>query len=149
MPSICAVNDNTLFFARANTELAYILKRTSEEIYHSGSTKVQTGKYQAALNIDESLLLWKSQISPEFDFNNVSLTEPETVTKRKIVLKLRKLHQPYRYSTTHEMTRILQCPNSHPSSFPCSCRLPRLFIHFCFQHQALPRCFARNHRSAV
>jgi hypothetical protein len=95
MPSIYANNDNTLFFARANTELAHILKRTSEEIYHSGSTMAQTDKYQAALNLDERLLLWKSQLSPEFDFENASLTEPETVTKRKVVLKLRKMHFPY------------------------------------------------------
>jgi hypothetical protein len=104
MPSMYASNDNTLFFARANTELAYILKRTSEDIYHSGSTVAQTDKHQAALNLDEDLLVWKSQLLPEFDFDNASLTEPETVTKRKVVLKLRKLRWPYCSSTTHAMT---------------------------------------------
>ena len=98
MPSKYANNDNTLFFARANTELAHILKRTSEEIYQSSSTMAQTDKYQRALNLDESLLLWKSQLWPSFDFENASLTEPETVTKRKVVLKLRKLCSAYYFS---------------------------------------------------
>jgi esterase/lipase superfamily enzyme len=101
MPSIYAKNDNTLFFARANTELANILKQTSEEIYHSGSVVAQNDKYQAALKLDESLLLWKSQLSSAFDFENASLTEPETITKRKVVLKLRKFNWRYCFSTAH------------------------------------------------
>jgi hypothetical protein len=57
MPPIYAKSDNTLLFTRANTELANILKQTSEEIYHTGSTIAQINKYQAALKLDESLLL--------------------------------------------------------------------------------------------
>lgn len=83
-------SDMNVFFARAMTELAYILKRTSEEIYHSPS-KSQLDRSQAALKLDEDLVVWKSLLSPVFDLDHTSLTEPETVTKRKIVLKLRKL----------------------------------------------------------
>ena len=129
MPSVYAVNDNALFFARANTELAGILKRISEEIYHNGSTPAQIDKCQAALNLDESLLLWKSQVSSTFDFGNTSLTEPETVTKRKIVLKLRGSHS-YRnnYPANDTGIRVLQCQNSHPSAVSRSCRIPRQLI---------------------
>jgi hypothetical protein len=81
-------NENT-FFARSMTELAHILKRTSEEIYHTPSNVSGVDKSQAALNLDESLLHWKSQLSPMFPLDSTSLTEPESVTKRKVVLKLR------------------------------------------------------------
>ncbi len=88
------------FFARANTELANILRRISEEIYHSGSSEPQIDKYQAAFQLDESLLLWKSHLSPVFDFEKASLTESEIFTKRKVVLKLRKLHSYYSFSAS-------------------------------------------------
>jgi hypothetical protein len=81
-------SDQNVFFARAMTELAFILKRTSEEIYHS-QNRSQVEMAQTALKLDEDLALWKSQLSLVFDLDNTSLTEPETVTKRKIVLKLR------------------------------------------------------------
>ena len=71
------------------TELAYILKRTSEEIYHSPSAISQVDKSVAALNLDRDLLQWKAQLAPIFDLDDTPLTEPESVTKKKIVLKLR------------------------------------------------------------
>jgi hypothetical protein len=71
------------------TELAYILKRTSEDIYHSQSSISQLDKSAAALRLDRDLLHWKAQLAPVFDLDDTPLTEPESVTKRKIVLKLR------------------------------------------------------------
>lgn len=93
--------DKNVFFARAQTELAYILKRTSEGIYHSPSAISQLDKSVAALNLDRDLLHWKTQLAPIFDLDDTPLTEPESVTKRKIVLKLRfysariLIHRPF------------------------------------------------------
>ena len=90
MPSEYALpRSEDTFFARSMTELAHILKRASEEIYHTASTVSRVDKSQAALNLDDSIVHWKSQLSPMFPLDSTSLTEPESVTKRKVVLKLR------------------------------------------------------------
>lgn len=85
-----STNDETLVFARCMTELAHILKQTSDEIYHIGSTNSRQDKSETALKLDKKLVRWKEDISPVFDMENTSLTERESLTKRKIVLKLRK-----------------------------------------------------------
>ena len=90
------------------TELAYILKRTSEEIYHSPSAVSQINKSVAALNLDRDLLQWKAQLSPSFDLDDTPLTEPESITKRKIVLKLRfysarmLIHRPFLVAAAYQ-----------------------------------------------
>ena len=89
-PQFATADDENVFFARALTELAHILKRTSDEIYHTASAVSQSDKSRAALNLDQGLIQWKSQLSPTFDLDSTSLTEPESVTKRKVVLKLRR-----------------------------------------------------------
>jgi hypothetical protein len=102
-PNFAAGDDKDVFFARAMTELAHILKRTSEEIYHSASTASRIDMAQAALNLDESLVEWKSRLSPVFDVDSTSLTEPESITKRKVVLKLRE------YLATLELLSLTLC----------------------------------------
>ncbi len=77
------------------TELAHILKRTLEENYQTASIVSRIDKSQAALNLDESLVRWKSLLSPVFDLDSTSLTEPESITKRKVVLKLRLSSSPH------------------------------------------------------
>jgi hypothetical protein len=106
------------------TELAYILKRTSEEIYHSPPTVSQIDKSVAALNLDRDLLQWKAQLAPIFYLDDTPLTEPESVTKRKIVLKLRfysariLIHRPflvaaaYQGSSSHFSANIQHCLGS-------------------------------------
>lgn len=83
-------DDYVLFFARSMTELAHILKRASEDIYHDPTSKPIDQKSQNALALDKMLLTWKQQLAPIFDLESTSLTEKEPITKRKVVLKLRK-----------------------------------------------------------
>ena len=92
--------DETIFFARSNTELARILRKISEAVYHTGSNvedKPQINRHQAALDLDSLLLGWRSSLAPVFDLDVASLTEKETVTKRKLILQLRtyKLTLPH------------------------------------------------------
>ena len=88
-PGYATWGDENVFFNRAMNELAFILKRTSEGIYHSPWTISQLDKLVTALSLDRDLLEWKGQLVPIFDLDDTPLTEPESVTKRKIVLKLR------------------------------------------------------------
>jgi hypothetical protein len=82
-----------VFFARSNTELARILRQVSETIYQLGSDVVDRShvdRYQAALDLDAKLLHWREDLKPVYDLEDASLVEKETVTKRKIILQLRK-----------------------------------------------------------
>jgi hypothetical protein len=62
----------------------------------------------AALNLDQDLLHWKAQLAPIFDLDDTPLTEPESVTKRKIVLKLRfysariLIHRPFLVAAAYQ-----------------------------------------------
>jgi hypothetical protein len=95
--------DENVFFTRAMNELAHILKRTSEAIYHSPSTISQLDKSAIALNLDGYLLHWKAQLAPIFDLDDTALTELESVTKRKIVLKL------FFYSAVDSHSSLITC----------------------------------------
>jgi hypothetical protein len=88
-PGFDVEDTEVLFFRRAMIELAYILKQVSEEIYHKRKIDLKE-KCDAALKLDEALLHWKSQLSPIFDLDSTPLTEGESTTKRKVVLKLRE-----------------------------------------------------------
>jgi hypothetical protein len=70
--------------------LADILRQASEDIYHSHNNTDLEEKITAAIKLDESLLHWKSQVSPIFELDSTPLTEKESTTKRKLVMKLRK-----------------------------------------------------------
>jgi hypothetical protein len=89
-PGFDVEDTQVLFFRRSMTELAYILKQVSEDIYHRPSKIDLKEKCKAALKLDEALLHWKSQLSPIFDLDSTPLTERESTTKRKVVLKLRE-----------------------------------------------------------
>lgn len=83
-------DDDLLFYARSMTELAYILKRTSEDIYHNPTAKSLDLRSRSALVLDKLLISWKQQLAPRFDLDTTTLTEKESMTKRKVVLKLRE-----------------------------------------------------------
>ncbi|KAH8817495.1 hypothetical protein F5884DRAFT_830552 [Xylogone sp. PMI_703] len=89
------------YFRRAMISLAEILRQASEEIYHSPSNADPERKIMAAVKLDESLLRWKSQVSPIFELDSTPLTEKESTTKRKLVIKLRYysvrilIHRPF------------------------------------------------------
>ena len=73
------------------TELGLILKRTCDRIYSPvAMTLPLKEKANAALKLDEDLVKWRFQINPVFDLEATSLTEREAVTKKKMVIKLRK-----------------------------------------------------------
>ena len=72
------------------TELAHLLQRTSQEIPRSTPKISQQEKSRLALCLDDRLEAWKTEMGSMFDLEGTSLTEREYVTKRKVVLKLRK-----------------------------------------------------------
>jgi hypothetical protein len=87
-------DDHILFYARSMTELAHILKRTSEEVYHNPTSKSLDQRSRTALALDKILITWKQQLAPMFDLETASLIEKEPMTKRKVVMKLRMHHIP-------------------------------------------------------
>jgi hypothetical protein len=133
-----SANDETLFFARSMTELAHILKQTSDEIYHIGSTSSRQDKSEAALRLDKKLVRWKEDISPVFDMENNSLTERESSTKRKVVLKLRKSRKAM-LKIHIDRSRFLQCTDSDTSSIPSRRSVPRRVIFLHIKHTTLCR----------
>ncbi|KAJ9614973.1 hypothetical protein H2200_001047 [Cladophialophora chaetospira] len=101
---VAPAKDDNLFFARSNTELARLLRQISEAIYHTASPaddRLHVNRHQAALNLDAKLVQWKKDLKPVFDLSDASLTERESVTKRKIILQLRyhsariMIHRPF------------------------------------------------------
>ena len=90
---IASAEDENVFFARSNTELARILRQISEAIYSTASSaedRPHVNRLQAALKLDAKAVQWREELKPVFDLSDVSLTEREAVTKRKIVLQLRE-----------------------------------------------------------
>ncbi len=89
--------DETLFFGRSLTELARILQQIYDDLYdvryNPGPSSVAT-RHQASLELDKRLLGWRDNLKPMFDLDGASLIEPESVTKRKMILRLRKCAEP-------------------------------------------------------
>ncbi|KAG8664265.1 uncharacterized protein FPOAC1_013972 [Fusarium poae] len=103
--------DEYRFFGRCNTELARILKRILECVYHTGpfadAGQQRPNRHQIALELDVELTQWRTNLKPAYDLDVEPLTEPETVTKRKIILRLRfhfaqiMIHRPFLVNTAN------------------------------------------------
>ena len=142
--------DENVFFARSNTELARILKQISEVIYHTGSEveqRPQVNRHQAALDLDNQLLKWKSNLRPVFDLNGTSLTEKETITKRKIILRLRTYNTKFSkvgYWLTRDH-RVSQCPNHDPPTVHIGSSVSRQHRNFQHECRNMSECSTANH----
>lgn len=73
-------------------ELAELLNELSNDIYRDSGHSSMSDRSARALALDKRLEQWKDHLPPQLNFNQVSLKEPEAVTKQKIVLKLRTSH---------------------------------------------------------
>ena len=82
--------DQAINFTRAMTELAQILRRISEGIYHPHAASDKEKKILTAMHLDADLDQLQNDVVLAFNLNDISLTESETTTKRKVILKLRK-----------------------------------------------------------
>lgn len=75
-------------------ELADLLNELSNDIYRESGPANVSDRSSRALALDKRLEQWKDHLPPQLNFDQVSLKEPEAVTKQKIVLKLRWSHTP-------------------------------------------------------
>ena len=81
------------------TELGFILKKTTQQIYCPTTTVSLEERSKIALELDEELVKWKSQLYPVIDLEGTSLTEREALTKKKMIIKLRKSCPPCKMTT--------------------------------------------------
>ncbi|KAF2399286.1 hypothetical protein EJ06DRAFT_557746 [Trichodelitschia bisporula] len=83
------------------TSLAELLTQVSKEIYWPLSTNDISLTSRKSLQLDAKLLRWRERLPPHLALDRTSITEPEWLTKQKIVLKLRffnariLLHRPF------------------------------------------------------
>ncbi|KAF2022829.1 hypothetical protein EK21DRAFT_82244, partial [Setomelanomma holmii] len=77
-------------FISVTVSLANLLKRASEELYQSVSITLRD-RSLIAQDLDRALEAWRHNLPPPLNYTRVSLTEPERVSRQKIVLKLRYL----------------------------------------------------------
>lgn len=75
-------------FISVMVSLANILKRTSEGLYQTPLLPLEDQSH-VARGLDRALDEWKRNLPAMFLFDKVSLTEPERVSRQKVVLKLR------------------------------------------------------------
>jgi hypothetical protein len=90
LPHILSPDDPQQLFTSHMVPMAQIMEQLSQEIYQSDKTKSLEERSKKCLEIDRSLLEWKSRLPPSLDFDKTSLTEPEWVSKQKVVLRNRK-----------------------------------------------------------
>ena len=69
--------------------LAKILRRASESLHDLTSTCHEHSRSDTAMSLDAELLEWRLLLNPVFNLDEAGLKEQESVTKRKIMLKLR------------------------------------------------------------
>lgn len=67
--------------------LGQIMSETSHLLYHSMKHTMDE-KSQIAMNLDQRILEWKSNIPGFLDIDAASLNDPEWAFKQKLVLKL-------------------------------------------------------------
>lgn len=70
--------------------LAAILRRISKRIYHDSKGLDECQKSLIAIELDELLDKWKSQLPEWLSLDTTSIREPEWATKQKLVLQLSK-----------------------------------------------------------
>ena len=69
--------------------LAELQRKVADEIYLTATTTMAS-KATTALQLDESVALWKAGLPSFLNFSSTSLQEPEWASKQKLVLHLRK-----------------------------------------------------------
>lgn len=69
---------------------AKILQVASEELYHPLREKSLVQLSETAIELDDALQQWKSNLPPILNIDKASLRDPEWLGKQKVVLKLRK-----------------------------------------------------------
>jgi hypothetical protein len=90
LPHTLSPGDPKQLFTSHMVPMAQIMERLSQEIYQSDDTKSLEERSKKCLEIDRNLHAWKSQLPSSLDFDRTSLTEPEWVSKQKVVLRNRK-----------------------------------------------------------
>jgi hypothetical protein len=90
LPYTLSPEDPKQLFTSHMVPMAQIMEQLSKEIYQSDNTKSLEERSKKCLEIDQRLLKWKSQLPSSLDFEKTSLTEPEWVSKQKVVLRNRK-----------------------------------------------------------
>lgn len=73
--------------------LVHLLKQVGQEIYHSDTISELSDRSIKSFELDKELLEWKKNLPVNWNLDKSSLTEPEWMSKQKIVLKLRR-HWP-------------------------------------------------------
>ncbi|OCL04280.1 hypothetical protein AOQ84DRAFT_271052, partial [Glonium stellatum] len=98
---------------RCMVPLAQLLKQLWSEVYQSNINTNLSEKSLKSLCLDRQLIQWRAQLPSILDLEKTSLTEPEYITKQKIVLKLRFLnarilfHRPFLITAATESKRSL------------------------------------------
>lgn len=86
--------------------LAHILKQLAEDVYRDQRNSDMSAASIKSLELDGRLERWKTELPSSWDLKHQSLTEPEWMTKQKIVLELRflnakiLLHRPFIIAVT-------------------------------------------------
>lgn len=86
--------------------LAHILKQLAEDVYRDQRNSDLSGASIKSLELDRRLERWKADLPSCWHLKQQSLTEPEWMTKQKIVLELRflnakiLLHRPFLIAAT-------------------------------------------------
>lgn len=68
--------------------LAEILNQASGTLYDNSSMHSLEEKAQSAKGLDDCLQRWRTEMSSIYQIDKLSLKEPESISKRKLVLKL-------------------------------------------------------------
>lgn len=66
------------------------MSEASHHLYHSKKRSMHE-RSRIAMNLDQRLLEWKSNLPDFLDIDAASLNDPEWAFKQKLVLRLRKL----------------------------------------------------------
>lgn len=91
---------------------AVLLRRISKEIYHDTKGLTMLQKSSVAIELDNLLSTWKSQLPEGLNFDVVTFRGTEMAAKQKLVLHLRYLnarvilHRPFLADLTCDMASV-------------------------------------------
>ncbi|KIX05571.1 uncharacterized protein Z518_06443 [Rhinocladiella mackenziei CBS 650.93] len=68
---------------------AEILRLAADELYHARLSKPLSEMSKSALRLDQSSVEWRQNLPSSLNLDKSSLSEPEWISKQKVVLKLR------------------------------------------------------------
>lgn len=72
--------------------LAEWVRQVSETLYGTPAQTTSAEKSTWTEDFSRSLEEWKNEMPQTYRFDMTSLKEPDSISKRKVVLKLRELH---------------------------------------------------------